>query len=192
MGPLVWRITRELCLSGTQFSAPLNKPPQPILRKTWTPPLSCFCLSSPWQLFTTGNQRADITCLYLQVHQEDSLSEITFHPSSTSPFNYIIHELINLQCLPPVRRMDAAVWPCILSETRGSNDCGSRQVSGIRPRSTLLSPRDHYSQAACDIMEKEGASLVDRPRSIAAGDTLSGGMRVLLTPAGQRLKRLRK
>ncbi|KAK0460394.1 cytochrome P450 [Desarmillaria tabescens] len=47
-------------------------------------------------------------------------------------------------------------------------------------------------QAACDIMEKEGASLVDRPRSIAAGDTLSGGMRVLLTPAGQRLKRLRK
>ncbi|KAK0184452.1 cytochrome P450 [Armillaria mellea] len=45
-------------------------------------------------------------------------------------------------------------------------------------------------QAACDIMEKEGASLVDRPRSIAAGDTLSGGMRVLLTPAGQRLKRL--
>ncbi len=41
-------------------------------------------------------------------------------------------------------------------------------------------------------MEKEGASLVDRPRSIAAGDTLSGGMRVLLTPAGQRLKRLRK
>ncbi|KAK0447335.1 cytochrome P450 [Armillaria borealis] len=47
-------------------------------------------------------------------------------------------------------------------------------------------------QAAYDIMEKEGASLVDRPRSIAAGDTLSGGMRVLLTPAGQRLKRLRK
>ncbi|KAK0199383.1 cytochrome P450 [Desarmillaria ectypa] len=47
-------------------------------------------------------------------------------------------------------------------------------------------------QAACDIMEKEGASLADRPRSIAAGDILSGGMRVLLTPAGQKLKRLRK
>ncbi|KXN81394.1 O-methylsterigmatocystin oxidoreductase [Leucoagaricus sp. SymC.cos] len=41
-------------------------------------------------------------------------------------------------------------------------------------------------QAAIDIMEKEGASTVDRPLSIAVGETLSGGMRVLLTPAGER------
>ncbi|KAK7047097.1 hypothetical protein VNI00_006761 [Paramarasmius palmivorus] len=47
-------------------------------------------------------------------------------------------------------------------------------------------------QAAVDIMEKEGASLVDRPTSIAAGETLSGGMRVLLTPAGERFKKLRR
>ncbi|KAL0948574.1 hypothetical protein HGRIS_011133 [Hohenbuehelia grisea] len=47
-------------------------------------------------------------------------------------------------------------------------------------------------QAAMEIMEKEGASLADRPLSIAAGETLSGGMRVLLTPAGDRFKKLRR
>ena len=33
---------------------------------------------------------------------------------------------------------------------------------------------------------------MDRPRNIAAGDTLSGGMRVLLTPAGERFKKMRR
>lgn len=47
-------------------------------------------------------------------------------------------------------------------------------------------------QAAMDIMEKEGASTVDRPVSISAGETLSGGMRVLLTPAGERFKKMRR
>lgn len=47
-------------------------------------------------------------------------------------------------------------------------------------------------QAAVDIMEKEGAYLVDRPQNIAAGETLSGGMRVLLTPAGDRFKKMRR
>ncbi|KAF5347626.1 hypothetical protein D9756_010668 [Leucocoprinus leucothites] len=47
-------------------------------------------------------------------------------------------------------------------------------------------------QAAIEIMEKEGASTVDRPASIAAGETLSGGMRVLLTPAGERFKKMRR
>ncbi|KIM47190.1 hypothetical protein M413DRAFT_440696 [Hebeloma cylindrosporum] len=47
-------------------------------------------------------------------------------------------------------------------------------------------------QAAVDIMEKEGASTVDRPHNISAGDTLSGGMRVLLTPAGDRFKKMRR
>ncbi|KAL0948576.1 hypothetical protein HGRIS_011135 [Hohenbuehelia grisea] len=47
-------------------------------------------------------------------------------------------------------------------------------------------------QAAMEIMEREGASLIDRPRSIAAGETLSGGLRVLLTPAGEQFKKLRR
>ncbi|KAG2109037.1 cytochrome P450 [Suillus discolor] len=47
-------------------------------------------------------------------------------------------------------------------------------------------------EAAIDIMEKEGASLVDRPRSIAAGEMLSNGMRVVLARYGDRLRRLRK
>ncbi|KAF5376907.1 hypothetical protein D9615_007352 [Tricholomella constricta] len=47
-------------------------------------------------------------------------------------------------------------------------------------------------QAAVDIMEREGAALVDRPLSISAGETLSGGMRVVLTPAGERFKKMRK
>ena len=41
-------------------------------------------------------------------------------------------------------------------------------------------------------MEKEGAATVDRPHNISAGDTLSGGMRVLLTPAGDRFKKMRR
>ncbi|KAF8186770.1 cytochrome P450 [Pholiota molesta] len=47
-------------------------------------------------------------------------------------------------------------------------------------------------QAAIDIMEREGAWLVDRPQNIAAGETLSGGMRMLLTPAGDRFKKMRR
>ncbi|KAF7289950.1 Cytochrome P450 [Mycena indigotica] len=47
-------------------------------------------------------------------------------------------------------------------------------------------------QAAVEIMEKEGIHLADRPTSIAAGDTLSGGMRTLLIPQGDRLRKLRK
>ncbi|KAH7888354.1 cytochrome P450 [Phlebopus sp. FC_14] len=47
-------------------------------------------------------------------------------------------------------------------------------------------------QAAVEIMEKQGGSLVDRPRFIAAGELLGGGLRTLLTPTGPRLKRMRK
>ncbi|KAG2024042.1 cytochrome P450 [Coprinopsis cinerea AmutBmut pab1-1] len=47
-------------------------------------------------------------------------------------------------------------------------------------------------QPAMEVMEKEGAALVDRPLSISAGETLSGGMRVLLTPAGERFKKMRR
>ena len=47
-------------------------------------------------------------------------------------------------------------------------------------------------QAAVDIMEKEGAVTMDKPRSISAGETLSGGMRMLLMPAGERFKKVRR
>lgn len=47
-------------------------------------------------------------------------------------------------------------------------------------------------QAAIDVMEKEGAFTVDRPHNISAGEVLSGGMRMLLTPAGERFKKMRR
>jgi cytochrome P450 len=47
-------------------------------------------------------------------------------------------------------------------------------------------------EAATEIMEKEGGSLVDRPRSIAAGEILSGGLRLVLAHAGETFRRLRR
>jgi cytochrome P450 len=41
-------------------------------------------------------------------------------------------------------------------------------------------------------MEKEGGSLVDRPRSIAAGEMLSNEMRITMARYGERFRRLRK
>ncbi|KAG1742246.1 cytochrome P450 [Suillus paluster] len=46
--------------------------------------------------------------------------------------------------------------------------------------------------AAVDIMEKQGGSVADRPRFVAAGEILSGGLSTLLTPAGDRLRRMRR
>ncbi|KAK0471959.1 cytochrome P450 [Armillaria novae-zelandiae] len=45
-------------------------------------------------------------------------------------------------------------------------------------------------QVAVDIMEKEGAALTECPRSMAAGETLSSRMRVLLTSAGEQFKKM--
>ncbi|KAG1727108.1 cytochrome P450 [Suillus lakei] len=47
-------------------------------------------------------------------------------------------------------------------------------------------------QAAMDIMEKQGASLTDRPRMIAAGEMLSGGLAIGLTHAGNKLRQMRR
>lgn len=47
-------------------------------------------------------------------------------------------------------------------------------------------------QAAVDIMEKQSVSLVDRPRLIAAGEILSGGLSIVLTPAGDKFRRMRR
>ncbi|KAG1840951.1 cytochrome P450 [Suillus tomentosus] len=47
-------------------------------------------------------------------------------------------------------------------------------------------------QAAVDIMEKQGANVADRPRSIAVHETLLGGLSPLLEGPGERLRRLRR
>ncbi|KAG1752766.1 cytochrome P450 [Suillus occidentalis] len=47
-------------------------------------------------------------------------------------------------------------------------------------------------EATTTIMETEGRSLVDRPPSIAAGEMLSNGMRIVMARSGERFRRLRK
>ncbi|KAG2142381.1 cytochrome P450 [Suillus clintonianus] len=46
--------------------------------------------------------------------------------------------------------------------------------------------------AAVDIMEKQGGSVADRPRLIAAGEILSGGLSITFTPAGSRWRQMRR
>ena len=43
-----------------------------------------------------------------------------------------------------------------------------------------------------DILIKHSGETMDRPRQVAAFEILSGGMRVVMTPAGDRIKRYRK
>ncbi|KAG2150821.1 cytochrome P450 [Suillus clintonianus] len=47
-------------------------------------------------------------------------------------------------------------------------------------------------QESNDIMEKEGGVLADRPRAVAAGEILSRGLYMILAPAGEQFRRLRK
>ncbi|THU92354.1 cytochrome P450 [Dendrothele bispora CBS 962.96] len=47
-------------------------------------------------------------------------------------------------------------------------------------------------QACIEIMEQQGSSLIDRPKSVAAGEILSQGMRLLLMSNGKRFKQFRK
>ncbi|OSX61654.1 hypothetical protein POSPLADRAFT_1046942 [Postia placenta MAD-698-R-SB12] len=47
-------------------------------------------------------------------------------------------------------------------------------------------------QAAVDILMKHSAETSDRPRSVAANEIMSKGHRVLMTPAGERLKKYRR
>ncbi|KAG1824838.1 cytochrome P450 [Suillus subaureus] len=47
-------------------------------------------------------------------------------------------------------------------------------------------------QESNDIMEKEGGQLADRPRAVAAGEILSRGLLMVLAPAGEQFRRLRK
>ncbi|KAH9832506.1 cytochrome P450 [Rhodofomes roseus] len=47
-------------------------------------------------------------------------------------------------------------------------------------------------QAAVDILVKHSAETMDRPRAVAAHEIMSGGLRVVLTGEGDRIKRLRR
>ncbi|EGN92985.1 hypothetical protein SERLA73DRAFT_190373 [Serpula lacrymans var. lacrymans S7.3] len=64
-------------------------------------------------------------------------------------------------------------------------------VVSLRPRNKVIIIIGRY-EAACDLMEKEGGALADRPRLIAAGEIFSRNMRLLLTRYGEQFKRLRK
>ncbi|KAJ8584907.1 cytochrome P450 [Rhizopogon salebrosus TDB-379] len=46
--------------------------------------------------------------------------------------------------------------------------------------------------AAVDILEKQGGSVANRPRMIAGGEMLTGGLFILFAPIGERLRRMRK
>jgi len=61
-------------------------------------------------------------------------------------------------------------------------------------RSTLsvISRLNVLLQAAVDIMEKQGASVADRPRHVTAGEMLSGGLSIGFTRAGERFRRMRR
>lgn len=41
-------------------------------------------------------------------------------------------------------------------------------------------------------MEKEGNAVVDRPPTVAAGELVSGGLRLLFVRSGERFRRLRR
>jgi hypothetical protein len=80
-----------------------------------------------------------------------------------------------------------------LSDRDPTLSLSSADIRLVRIHLTLCIPYFSPSlQAAVDIMEKEGASLVDRPRNISAGEILSGGMRVLLTRYGDRFRKMRR
>jgi hypothetical protein len=51
---------------------------------------------------------------------------------------------------------------------------------------------DILLQAAVDIMEKQGGSVADRPRMIAAGEILRGGQSLVFAPVGERFRLMRR
>ena len=68
----------------------------------------------------------------------------------------------------------------------------SGQQVGGSDLAALYNQRLFETEAAIDIMEKENASLVDRPRVISAGETMSADKRILLVRSGERFRKLRK
>lgn len=60
------------------------------------------------------------------------------------------------------------------------------------PRDVTIRPSQSPVQVASELMEKEGAVLVDRPRLVAASEIVSQGMRLIFAGSGERFRRLRK
>ncbi|KAG2137966.1 hypothetical protein DEU56DRAFT_945673 [Suillus clintonianus] len=60
----------------------------------------------------------------------------------------------------------------------------------VIPCYLVISRLDVLLQAAVDTMKKQGASLVDRPRMVADGEMLSGGLAIGFTHAGDKLRRM--
>jgi hypothetical protein len=55
-----------------------------------------------------------------------------------------------------------------------------------------VSKFDILLQAAVDIMEKQGGSVADRPRMIAAGEILRGGQSLAFASVGERFRLMRR
>ena len=68
---------------------------------------------------------------------------------------------------------------------------GTYDVRNNTSATCLTDPLNLY-QAANELLEKNGALTADRPRNIAVGEVLSGGMRVLILREGDKLKRMRR
>jgi hypothetical protein len=99
----------------------------------------------------------------------------------------------SLVCLEPLDHRHTLIPPSFCSGYRKFEEWTKEYgpVFSLRQGTTITVVIGRL-QAAIDIMEKEGAHTADRPLSISAGETLSGGMRLLLTPAGDRFKKLRR
>ncbi|KAG0692614.1 cytochrome P450 [Suillus ampliporus] len=73
----------------------------------------------------------------------------------------------------------------------------ARWIDEYGPLITLRSGLENFVvigrfKAAVDIMENQGKSVADRPRSIAAGELISGGLGIAFEPFGERFRRMRR
>ncbi|KAG0694280.1 cytochrome P450 [Suillus ampliporus] len=73
----------------------------------------------------------------------------------------------------------------------GSYLTEARWIDEYGPLITLRSGLENFV-AAVDIMENQGKSVADRPRSIAAGELLNGGLNIASEPFGERFRRMRR
>ncbi|KAF9231520.1 cytochrome P450 [Melanogaster broomeanus] len=93
---------------------------------------------------------------------------------------------------PPVRWFWESAFPCSnLSHTLGDWVASYGPVISLRAGShvTVIIGR---LDAATEIMEKQGAALFDRPRSVAFGEILSNNMNIVTMGNGERFRRFRK
>ncbi|KAG0706592.1 cytochrome P450 [Suillus ampliporus] len=82
-------------------------------------------------------------------------------------------------------------------QPRSSYLTEARWIDEYGPLITLRSGLENFVvigrfKAAVDIMENQGKSVADRPRSIAAGELFNGGLGIAFEPFGERLRRMRR